>query len=250
MRSWWPFRLVVWGIHRFATGPEAMVAYYRDEVGVPERKLVCLYNDIRVEQYRNRIDRADRQAERSRLGASEATNVLLYVHRLSPVRRSVAYVSRLLDALRDPGHGPWILVFAGGGPEQGKLQEMIARSGLGDRCRMLGNVPAGELPALYSAADIFLNPTYTEGFPRVILEAMVAGLPIVTTDAGGTAELLGPLQQRFVVPRQQADRFALGVLEVMGDRELQARLGRENLEAVRRFDTEPVALMYEKELFG
>jgi glycosyltransferase involved in cell wall biosynthesis len=250
LRSWWPFRLLVRGVDRFATGPEAMVRYYRDEVRVPERKLVCLYNDIDVGRFRDRIGRVDRRAERARMGADDATTVLLFVHRLSPVRRTTMYIPALLDALRDQVRVPWMLVFAGGGPELNALSHAVSQSGVGDRCRLLGKLPAYQLPALYRAADIFVNPTYAEGFPRVILEAMAAGLPVVTTDAGGTAEILGSRQQQFVIAREDSIRFAQAVAALMNDASLQRALAAENREAVRKFDTVAVAEMYDRELFG
>jgi glycosyltransferase involved in cell wall biosynthesis len=106
------------------------------------------------------------------------------------------------------------------------------------------------LPVLYRAADIFVNPTFTEGFPRVILEAMAAGLPIVTTDAGGTSEILGPLQQQFVIPRESSEGFAQSVAVLMDRPMLQNALSEENRVTVHRFDTGRVAEMYERELFG
>jgi glycosyltransferase involved in cell wall biosynthesis len=103
---------------------------------------------------------------------------------------------------------------------------------------------------MYRIADVFIHPTYNEGFPRVILEAMAAGLPIVTTDAGGTAELLGPRQQQFVVKRADRVAFAGKLAELLASPELWPVLGTENLKAVERFSTENVARMYEEVLFS
>jgi glycosyltransferase involved in cell wall biosynthesis len=250
VRNWLPFRLVVWAVDGFATGPETMIRYYRDVVRVPERKLVCLYNDIDVRQFRDRMGTEDRIAVRASLGATAATKVLLFVHRLSPIRRTMMYVPPLLDALRGRAQAQWHMVFAGGGPELEDLVKAVSQPGLFNRCSVLGELPARELIGLYLAADVFVNPSYVEGFPRVILEAMAAGLPIVTTDAGGTADILGPLQQHFVIPRDDPARFATSVSILMDDSALQRALAEENCRAVHRFDTGTVAEMYRKELFG
>lgn len=250
VRSWLPFRLAVWGIDHFATGPECMVGYYRDEVGIPSRKLVTLYNDIDVSRFRNRLSTLDRAAERARLGCERETVVLLFVHRLSPVRKTMRYVPAILDALRNGAGKRWVMVFVGGGPDGRALREAIDNARLNAHCKLLGEVSNDELASLYCAADIFVNPSYAEGFPRVILEAMAAGLPIVATDAGGTRELLGPAQQRYVVSRDEPERFADAVISLVGDQSAQRILGSENLEAVRRFDTPNVAAMYRRELFG
>ena len=115
---------------------------------------------------------------------------------------------------------------------------------------MLGDVPGHDLPALYGAADLFIHPSYAEGFPRVILEALAAGLPLVTSDAGGTSELLGPLQQQFVISRDDADGFATAEIRLLENPELRRELAAENEQTVRRFDTPVVAAMYQRALFG
>lgn len=250
VRHWLPLRLVIHCVDRFATGPERMIQYYREEVGVPARKLIKLYNDIDVDGFRARIAMGDRSAERARLGADETTPVILFVHRLSPVRRTMDFVPALLQALRDRFGRSWIMVFAGGGPELDSLVAGISHAGVDQQCRVLGDVPGHELPALYRTADLFVHPTYAEGFPRVILEALAAGLPLVTTDAGGTSELLGPLQQQFVISREDPAGFAAAVARLLENPQLQRELAAENEVTVRRFDTPVIAAMYQRELFG
>ncbi len=250
IRSWLPFRLVICFVDRFVTGPERMVQYYRDEVGVPARKLVKLYNDIDVDGFRARIATHQRSAARARLGADETIPVILFVHRLSPVRRTMDFIPSLLEALGGRFGKKWIMVFAGGGPELDSLVAAISRAGADEQCRVLGDVPGQDLPVLYRTADLFVHPSYTEGFPRVILEALAAGLPLVTTDAGGTSELLGPLQQQFVISRDDPTGFATAVTRLLENPQLQRELAAENEKTVRRFDTPVVAAMYQRVLFG
>ncbi len=57
--------------------------------------------------------------------------------------------------------------------------------------QLLGPVPNRDLPRLYATADAVVMPSYEEGFPRVLLEAMASGTPVVTTDAGGSVDVVG-----------------------------------------------------------
>jgi glycosyltransferase involved in cell wall biosynthesis len=83
----------------------------------------------------------------------------------------------------------------------------------------------------------------------VLLEAMAAGLPIVTTDAGGTSDILGPAQRAFVVQRDARDCLVRKLAALLADPGQRAALSRENLVTVQRFATPRVAEMYDSVLF-
>lgn len=245
--NWLARRLV----HRFVTGPEAMVDYYADIVGIPREKITLLYNDIQIERFSASEHDGARAGFLLTHNLSNDALVLLLVHRLSPVRRTLMYLEPTLAAL---GHlsadRKWVLVVAGGGSELEAAKALASRLGVKSRVVFLGNVPNRDIPALYAVADIFVHPTYTEGFPRVLIEAMAAGLPIVTTDAGGTGQLLGEQQSVFVVNKNDPAEFASKTLELISKPDQWATLGRENKKVVLRFSTPVVAKMYISALFS
>lgn len=73
------------------------------------------------------------------------------------------------------------------------LRRVAASSSLSGRVTFLGNVPHSEMSAVYSTHDVLVFPSSaTEGMPMTLLEAMAAGLPVVSTLTGGTAEILEP----------------------------------------------------------
>ena len=111
-----------------------------------------------------------------------------------------------------------------------------------------GSVPNRKLDAFYSAATVFIMPSYREGFPRVVVEAMAHGLPIVSTDAGGSRDLFGDRQQEFVVDRDDPVAFAASLATLLHSAELRQALATENLERVKRYSTSAVARMYDKAL--
>jgi glycosyltransferase involved in cell wall biosynthesis len=111
-----------------------------------------------------------------------------------------------------------------------------------------GSVPQRELAEFYRRATIFVMPSYREGFPRVVLEAMAHGLPIVATDAGGTRDILGPAQQQYIVDRQDGEAFGKAVSRLIHSPVDLSELASENIETVTRFSTTEVALMYDREL--
>ncbi len=83
------------------------------------------------------------------------------------------------------------LVFLGRGPLEGELDAAIRARALAQRVERRGEVAPEELVRWYAAADLLLLTSRREGRPNVVLEALASGRPVLATDAGGTAELLG-----------------------------------------------------------
>ena len=125
-----------------------------------------------------------------------------------------------LPELRQEFPGLRYLIVGGASAEGNLLEQLMAQVRalhLEDAVTFLGPLPPDQLPAVLSAADVFVLPTRNEGWANVFLEAMACGLPVVTTAVGGNAE---------VVCRPE-----LGTLVPFGD---AARLRRATAEALRR----------------
>jgi len=246
-----PSRLARRLAHRFVTGPESMVDYYVNTLGVPRKKIRLLYNDVDTTRFAPSLNTVEARA--TFLASRELEPdclILLLVHRLSPVRRTLMFLESILPALASrSARRPWVLVVAGDGPERNAAEALAAKLSVQSRCVFLGDVPNREIMALYSIADIFIHPTFAEGFSRVLIEAMAAALPVVTTDAGGTQELFGVEQQAYIVDRRNPGQFTERLLELMGSPDRWNALSAENRAAVSRFATPVVATMYLRTLF-
>jgi glycosyltransferase involved in cell wall biosynthesis len=91
--------------------------------------------------------------------------------------------------------------------------------------RLPGSVPLDELLPLYRNYDIFVLPTHPgEGIPRVLMEAMAAGLPVVTTDVAGIASLITPDANGVLMRTTTASDVAAAVARVITDAPLRRRL--------------------------
>ena len=82
------------------------------------------------------------------------------------------------------------LIVSGIGPDYDAVKSRIEELGLGERCEVPGYVEYNDVPAVYHRGDIFLSPTYAEGFSNTILEAMASGLPCVSCFAVGVVDCL------------------------------------------------------------
>lgn len=187
-------RVTARSVHCLVTGPETMVPIMAGLWGVPRHRMRLLYNDVDAGRFAP-LDAEARHTARKRFGWNGDEFVMLFVHRLSYRKGArllaplLAEVSRVVEAA-DPDVRVRLVV-AGDGPERPRLEREASDPALGGRMQLLGAVPNHDLPELYAAADCVVMPSYEEGFPRVLLEAMACGTPVVTTDAGGSRDVVG-----------------------------------------------------------
>jgi glycosyltransferase involved in cell wall biosynthesis len=117
---------------------------------------------------------------------------------------------------------PGQLVFLGGADAKSRLRVRAERLGLGDRVRLLGKVPRDDLHTLYHVAAALLHVSLYEGFGLPVLEAMCAGLPVVTSNLGAMREL-GEGAARLVNPLE-VDEVAEALERVLVDDPLRRRM--------------------------
>jgi glycosyltransferase involved in cell wall biosynthesis len=143
---------------------------------------------------------------------------ILYVGRLS-AEKNVSAVLTSMTCLATSA----VLVVAGAGPLRESLEGRATELGVSVEFR--GVVEQTKLPAVYAEADAFVLASFTEGHPKVLLEAMACGLPCIVSDCAGNRSLVthGVTGLLFDPhdPRQLADRLR----QVLDDRDLGRRLG-------------------------
>ncbi len=118
--------------------------------------------------------------------------------------------------------------------------DIVTREAIRERPRLRvhsANHDSGLLTRLYAEADVFVLPTRAECFGLVLTEAMAAGLPVVTCDVGGIAEVVEDGVTAFVTRPEDAAGLATALSRLVGDAELRRRLGRAGrARAEARFD--------------
>lgn len=174
-----------------------------------------------------------RRAVRQELGVAEATRVILQVSRLEEWKGHALLVEALA---RLPHAEDWVCWMAGGAqrPEEqdylARLKARVDTLGLSDRVRFLGQ--RSDVPRLLAAADIFCQPNLgPEPFGIVFVEAMYAGLPVLTTDMGGAREVVEERWGTRVPP--QADAVAEVLARWLSEPEARQDLGRAGREHAR-----------------
>ena len=144
------------------------------------RKLVTIHNGLPLQTGRS----LGRTTVRWEIGLAESDVAITMIARLSPPKDP----GTLLQAsLRLPRAG-WKMLLVGDGPLSLRAADFIGAHGLSDRVRLMG--ARTDIVDLLAASDIFVLSSRSEGLPLAIIEAMMAGLPVVATRVGGVAELV------------------------------------------------------------
>lgn len=130
----------------------------------------------------------------------------------------------LLQALKGLEDLPWVLDLVGDGPLLTEIQDLSAQLGLDSRVHFLGQ--RMDVPALLTQSDIFILSTHWEGFPRSILEAMSAGLPVVATDVGGVRESVQNDSTGYLVKEKDISGLAEKLQVLITEEKIRRDMGQ------------------------
>lgn len=164
-----------------------------DAFGIESKRLRLVRNCIVLENYpfRGRSDEL-----RKELGWTHGEPIIGHVGRLSAEKGQRELLTAFQRVLEQ--HPNARLVFAGHGPDLEDLTKHRASLGLEDRAVLLGH--RKDILDVYTALDLLILNSTTEGLPNVVLEAMALGVPVVATAVGGTTELVRDAQTGWLIP--------------------------------------------------
>lgn len=208
-------------LHRHVAVSRHVAGRLRDRFGVPDTKITVIPNAVET--------RAPAQHDvrlRAQLDVAAGRALVLTVARLEAQKG----ITHLLDAAALVPAATFAL--AGDGPERDRLMAKAASLGISDRVRWLGH--RDDVPSLLAIADLFVLPSLNEGLPLAALEAMLASVPVVATDAGGTGEIVRNDITGVLVPPADPRALADAVRSLLSDRGRASRLATAARQLVER----------------
>lgn len=229
-------------VHRVVVNADGLrEGILHDLPGLAPERVVTIYNGAEPTTRRR-----EPGAVRRELGLGPDARVVGTVARLAEQKR----LDRLVRALKDlPAHVH--VVIAGEGPERAKLEEAARAENVADRVHLLGH--REDVGDVLDALDVFTVTSVKEGMSNAMLEALAAGVPVVSTPVSGAAEALDPVDDGrepgwIVEPSPGALADAVGGL--LADGALRRGMGEAGRRRAReRFDWERKARAWE-ELLG
>ena len=116
------------------------------------------------------------------------------------------------------------LTLAGEGPERSSLENLVGTLGLNDSVHFAGRLPREQVARLLQSARVLLNPSTADNSPNSLIEAMAAGVPIVSTAVGGVPQLCRPDREALLVASGDTDAMAAALLRLHRDEALRRQL--------------------------
>ena len=180
------------------------------------------------------------EVQRFKPSVPQKPPAFLYVGRLLRTKG----VFDLVEAFSRLERGP-VLWIAGDGPARPELQRMINQKSLGHRARLLGFVIGQDKIQLFSKAWALILPSYHEGFPYTVLEAMASALPVVATRVGAIPEMIQHGTEGLLLPPGRPDLLARAMQSLL-DPDLRNRMAKASLDAVQRYSVDKVFRQYSR----
>lgn len=199
-------------IRRILPSAEAVVSVSRPltallrEHEVPAQRIHLVSNGVDPAIFRPR----DRVQARAQLGVHGDERLALFVGRLEPAK-GVGELTTAFDSLAS-ALPRLSLALAGKGPSEPEVRRWAATHG--NRVRVLGERPLEEVATWLAACDVFVLPSWREGTPNAVLEALASGRPVVATSVGGVPDILRP-QGGVMVPPRDGAALATAITDVL-----------------------------------
>lgn len=205
---------------------------------LPRERLEVVHNGIPLPPEVLPADRARRRAAaRAALGIPADLALVVAVGNLYPVKDHATLVRALarMPAAR--------VAIAGRGDEEQPLRQLSAELGVADRLHLLGL--RDDVESVFASADVFVQPSRSEGLPLAVLEAMASGLPVVASRVGGIPEAIVDGETGFLVPPGDPAALASALSRVLEAGDRGAALGAAGRErAAAEFSVERMTDRY------
>ncbi len=168
-----------------------------------------------------------------------STSALISKKGLPDLIKSIEYVRKDYPNIK--------CILTGRGPLERYLKKLVKQLKLEENIMFAGYVNRNELLEYYQNASIFVLPSYHEGLPTTILEAMSCGIPVITTDVPGNSEAVIDGETGLIVPPKDPEKLAASIIKLLNDDVLRAKMGNNGRTRAKRiYDWTIIADRFER----
>jgi glycosyltransferase involved in cell wall biosynthesis len=197
---------------------EDLKRFIAGSTGIGESRLKVIYNGVETLPV---CDKKDILKNKEDLGLPPNKRVVGVVGSLYPVKGHKYLLGAVPAILQECPETVFLLIGKGG--LEAKLKQQANRLNIEDHVRFLGL--RDDIPKLLALMDVFVLSSLSEGLSMSILEAMMAGKPIVATNVGGNAELIVNGESGFLVPSENSETLASSIVSLLKDMGMARQFG-------------------------
>ncbi len=175
------------------------------------------------------------------LMASEKERIITHISNLRPVKR-IQDVVKVFHKIQQTI--PSKLIMVGEGPEKAPAEELCQSLGIEDKVVFVGN--SSEIDKILCFSDLFLLPSEKESFGLAALEAMVNGVPVISTNTGGLSEVNEHGVSGFLSNVGDIDDMAKNAIDILSNDATLNSFKLQAKEVAMKFDTQAIVPLYER----
>jgi len=224
----WLERILAWITTSYVVDSNAVRQAITSAYKIDQSKVRVIYNGIDPAAFG---DLVPRQMAREKLGLPQDKKIISIIAHMTERKAQHIYIRAFAQVIQQ--HPETCLVLVGDGATRGSLEQLTQQLGLTEHVRFMGY--REDLATFLAATDILAHPSEWEGFGIILAEAMYCKIPVITTNAGGGAEVVSHLETGILVPVGDIAGFAEATLTLLHDEALcdqYGNAGRQRVEAL------------------
>ncbi|MHA1249856.1 MAG: glycosyltransferase family 4 protein [Candidatus Helarchaeota archaeon] len=205
-------------------------------------KVKYIPNAINIEKFKRKSDYSN-----------DNNKIILYVGRIKPVKRIEFLLYSIPKVIKYNNNIKFILI----GPYNffnnkkslyvKKIEKIIDKLRIAKFVKFLGNLNEDELLNYYDMADIFVLPSFIEGLPTVLLEAMAKKIPIIATDIPGTNELIKNNWNGILVNPMDSNELSQAIINLLENKEIQQKFRNNGFKLIKsKYNYKTIAKQFAK----
>ncbi len=185
-------------------------------------RIICytegLVPEYGLPRYRNKISIAhehfiDFGRFKMRRRLDERDNLVGYIGRLSREKGVLNFVQAIPEILKERGDFEFLI--GGDGQLRNEIKEYLDKEKLSGKVKVKGWIPHDEVPEYLSTLKLLVLPSYTEGLPNIVLEAMACGTPVLATPVGAVPDVIKDGETGFIIEDNPPQSLAQNVIRAL-----------------------------------
>ncbi len=185
-------------------------------------------------------EKLDAKAFRAQFGIAPDDFVITSIGELNKNKNTL----RLIDVMSQISNPKIKYLICGQGPLKEDYEKAIAKYNLQDRVKMLGF--RKDIPDILTITDLYIMPSYREGLPKSMMEAMCYGLPVVASKIRGNMDLIGENEGGILFDPTRNAEIIDSIMQIYEDKALRNKFSKRNAEFIKNYDTSVVIDQLEK----